>query len=74
LAADRRLNSVETFRADQQGGKVRDRQRLLLDILAGYTASAVDDLPVQIAVAAGLVAFALTTFNAVSALHRLVKP
>ncbi len=46
----------------------------LAGLVAGYTASAVDDLPVEISVAAGVVAFALTTFGAVSALHRLVKP
>ncbi len=46
----------------------------LAGLVAGYTASAVDDLPIEVAVAAGLVAFALTTFGAISALHRLVKP
>jgi hypothetical protein len=46
----------------------------LAGLVAGYSATAVDDLPVEIAVAAGLVAFALTTFGAIRALHRLVKP
>ncbi len=45
----------------------------LAGLVAGYTASVVDDLPVGVTVAAALVAFALTMFGAIDALNRLVK-
>jgi hypothetical protein len=46
----------------------------LAGLVADCTSSAVDNLPVEIAVAAGLVALALTTFGTIGPLNRLIKP
>jgi hypothetical protein len=47
---------------------------VLAGLVAGYTASTVDGLPIGIGIAAGLVGFTLTTFGAIGTLHRLIRP